>query len=86
MANDSVSVRVVEGVVVSNKMDKTVVVECKRRIKNALGKFVTKTTKLHAHDEENKCNNGDTIHVVQSRPMSKTKTWKVHSIVEAKTN
>ena len=47
MANNTVSVRVVEGVVVSNKMDKTVVVECKRRIKNDLGKFVTKTTKLH---------------------------------------
>lgn len=86
MANDTVSVRVVEGTVVSNKMDKTVVVECKRRIKNPLGKYVTKTTKLYAHDEENKCNSGDIVHIVQSRPLSKTKTWKVHRIMDAKSN
>ena len=84
MVNDTVSVRFVEGVVVSNAMDKTVVVECNRRVKNPLGKYVTKTSKMHAHDEENACALGDIVQVVQTRPRSKTKTWNLYKIVKAK--
>ena len=73
--------RVLQGKVVSNKMDKTIVVSCIRRVKNMLGKYVSKTTKLHAHDDENQCQEGDSVQIVQSRPLSKTKTWKLHKIV-----
>ena len=71
------------GVVVSNKMDKSIVIAVKRKVKHPIyGKFVNKTTKLHAHDEENTCNIGDTVKVAETRPISKTKSWRLVEIIE----
>ena len=71
------------GVVVSNKMDKSIVVAVKRKVKHPIyGKFVNKTTKLHAHDEENTCSIGDTVKVAETRPISKTKSWRLVEIIE----
>lgn len=71
------------GVVVSNKMDKSIVIAVKRKVKHPIyGKFVNKTTKLHAHDEENTCNIGDTVRVMETRPLSKTKSWRLVEIIE----
>lgn len=71
------------GVVVSDKMDKTIVVAIKTKIKHPLyGKTVNKTTKLKAHDEENKCKVGDTVKVMETRPLSKEKRWRLVEIVE----
>ena len=72
-----------QGVVVSNKMDKTIVVAVARTEKHPLyGKFVKKTTKFVAHDEKNDCGEGDTVLIMETRPLSKTKTWRVVKIVE----
>ena len=71
------------GVVVSNKMDKTIVVAVERKEKHPLyGKFVKKTTKFVAHDEKNECGIGDTVAIMETRPLSKTKNWRVVEIVE----
>ena len=71
------------GVVVSNKMDKSIVIAVKRKVKHPIyGKFVNKTTKLHAHDEKNTCNIGDTVKVAETRPLSKTKSWRLVEIIE----
>jgi small subunit ribosomal protein S17 len=71
------------GVVVSNKMEKSIVVAVKRKVKHPIyGKFVNKTSKLHAHDEENTCNIGDTVRVMETRPLSKTKSWRLVEIIE----
>ena len=71
------------GVVVSDKMDKTVVVAVERKEKHPLyGKFVKKTTKFVAHDEKNECGVGDTVLIMETRPLSKTKTRRVVTIVE----
>jgi small subunit ribosomal protein S17 len=71
------------GIVVSDKMDKSIVIAVKRKVKHPIyGKFVNKTTKLHAHDEENTCNIGDTVRVMQTRPLSKTKSWRLVEIIE----
>lgn len=76
-------VRTATGKVVSNKMDKTITVLVERRVKHPLyGKFITRSTKLHAHDEANECNIGDVVTVVESRPLSKLKTWTLKSIDE----
>ncbi|MFZ9034778.1 MAG: 30S ribosomal protein S17 [Francisellaceae bacterium] len=76
-------IRELLGRVTSNKMDKTITVRVDRKVKHPLyGKFVTKTTKYHAHDEENACNEGDTVTITETRPYSKTKKWKLVSIVE----
>lgn len=73
----------VVGRVVSNKMDKTIVVALERRYKHPLyGKFLKKTKKFVAHDEGNECNIGDTVHVMETRPLSKTKRWRLVKIVE----
>jgi small subunit ribosomal protein S17 len=75
--------RTVIGKVVSNKMDKTITVLVERRVKHPVyGKYVTKSSKVHAHDETNECQNGDTVTVKQVRPISKSKTWTLVSIVE----
>ena len=72
-----------QGVVVSNKMDKTVVVAVERKETHPLyGKFVKKTTKFVAHDEKNECGEGDTVLIMETRPLSKTKNWRVEKIVE----
>ena len=71
------------GVIASNKMDKTVVVSVARRVKHPkYGKFITFTKKFHAHDEANDCNPGDTVKIMETRPMSKTKKWRVIEIIE----
>ncbi len=71
------------GVVVSDKMEKSIIVAVKRKVKHPIyGKFVNKTSKLHAHDEENTCNIGDTVRVMETRPLSKTKSWRLVEIIE----
>ena len=71
------------GVVVSDKMDKTIVVQLSSRVKHPLyGKFIKKTTKIKAHDEENACGIGDTVRVMETRPLSRQKRWRLVEIVE----
>lgn len=71
------------GVVVSNKMDKTIVVAENRKVKHPIyGKFVNKTTKFYAHDEKNDCNEGDTVRIMETRPLSKNKGWRLVEIIE----
>jgi len=71
------------GRVVSNKMEKSVTVAVERRVKHPIyGKFVTKTTKFMAHDESNECNIGDVITIMETRPLSKNKRWRLVEIVE----
>ena len=71
------------GVVVSDKMDKTIVVASEVREKHPLyGKFVKRTTKFVAHDDKNECGVGDTVRIMETRPLSKTKTWRLVEIVE----
>jgi small subunit ribosomal protein S17 len=71
------------GVVTSNKMDKTITVEIQRKVKHPIyGKFINKTTKFHAHDEKNECSIGDTVRIMETRPLSKTKRWRLVEVVE----
>ncbi len=71
------------GVVVSNKMDKTITVAVKWKEKHPIyGKFVNKTKKYHAHDEKNECNIGDTVKLMETRPLSKMKRWRLVEIIE----
>jgi small subunit ribosomal protein S17 len=71
------------GVVSSNKMDKTVTVAVERKVKHPIyGKFVKKTTKFHAHDEKNECSIGDVVKIMETRPLSKTKRWRLVEVVE----
>jgi len=71
------------GIVVSDKMEKSIVVAEKRKEKHPIyGKFVNKTTKFHAHDEKNDCHVGDTVRIMETRPLSKTKRWRVVEIIE----
>jgi small subunit ribosomal protein S17 len=75
-------VRTVSGRVVSNKMDKTITVLLERRVKHPFyGKFINRSTKIHAHDEANECNEGDLVMVEQCRPLSKSKSWRLVKIV-----
>ncbi len=79
----AVAARTVIGRVVSNKMDKSVSVAIERVVKHpAYGKFVRRTTKVMAHDESNACKEGDTVAIVECRPLSKHKSWRVVQIVE----
>ena len=71
------------GVVVSNKMEKSITVAVKWKEKHPIyGKFVNKTKKYHAHDENNECSIGDTVKVMETRPLSKTKRWRLVQIIE----
>src|SRR5690606_78376 len=71
------------GVVTSNKMEKTVTVAVERKVKHPIyGKFVKKTTKFHAHDEKNECSIGDTVKIMETRPLSKLKRWRLVEIIE----
>jgi len=71
------------GLVVSNKMDKSILVEIERKVKHPIyGKFVKKTSKFMAHDEKNDCNIGDTVSIMETRPMSKNKCWRLVEIIE----
>jgi len=71
------------GVVTSNKMDKSIVVSVEKKVKHPMyGKFVLKTKKFTAHDEENTCNEGDTVRIMETRPLSKSKRWRLVEILE----
>ncbi|MDA9275125.1 MAG: small subunit ribosomal protein S17 [Crocinitomicaceae bacterium] len=71
------------GIVTSNKMDKSVVVSVERKVKHPkYGKFVKNTTKFVAHDEKNECGEGDTVRIMETRPLSKSKNWRLVEIVE----
>lgn len=71
------------GIVVSNKMDKSILVSLERQVKHPIyGKFIKKTTKLMAHDEENVAGVGDTVRIMETRPLSKNKRWRLVEIVE----
>ena len=76
-------IRTVQGRVVSNKMDKSITVVVERFVKHPIyGKFIKRTTKLHAHDESNVCNEGDTVTVRECAPISKNKSWMLVDVVE----
>ncbi|MBL6751191.1 MAG: 30S ribosomal protein S17 [Nevskia sp.] len=76
--------RRIVGRVVSNKMDKTITVAVERTVKHPLyGKLLRKTTKLHAHDEDNKCHEGDLVAIVETRPLSRTKHFRLAEILES---
>jgi len=71
------------GKVTSNKMDKTITVEVVRRIQHPVyGKFIKKSMKLKAHDESNSCNEGDIVKIMETRPLSKTKRWRLVEVIE----
>jgi small subunit ribosomal protein S17 len=74
--------RTLTGQVISDKMNKTITVLVERLVKHPkYGKFVRRSTKLHAHDEENRCREGDVVTIEECRPLSKTKAWRLHEIV-----
>ena len=77
----STNPRTLSGLVVSDRMDKTITVRVERRVKHPVyGKFIRRSTKLHAHDADNECRVGDSVTVVECRPLSKSKTWMLKSI------
>ena len=83
MTEQQESNRTLTGRVSSNKMDKSITVVVERKVKHPIyGKYVKRSTKVHAHDEQNECNIGDTVTVEQCRPISKSKTWRLVRIVE----
>lgn len=76
--------RTATGRVVSNKMDKTITVLVERRVKHPVyGKYITRSSKIHAHDESNQCGIGDTVTVAETRPISKSKTWNLVEVIES---
>jgi len=78
MTDTASTARTMSGKVVSDKMNKSITVMIERRVKHPIyGKYVKRSTKLHAHDENNECNIGDTVTVQETRPLSKTKSWKL---------
>lgn len=80
---DQKVVRTRIGRVVSNKMDKSITVMVERRVKHPLyGKYITRSTKLHAHDESNECGIGDTVSITECRPISKSKSWRLVDVIE----
>ena len=79
---ENTKLRTVQGRVTSNKMDKTVTIIIERLVKHALyGKYIRRSTKLHAHDADNACKEGDIVRVTECRPLSKTKNWRVVEVV-----
>lgn len=75
-------IRTLQGRVLSNKMDKSITVAIERKVKHPLyGKFLKRTTKIHAHDETNQCNEGDVVTIRECRPLSKTKSWALVEVV-----
>ena len=84
MTAEQQNARTVTGRVVSNKMDKTVTVLIERRVKHPVyGKYITRSSKVHAHDENNECGIGDVVTVQETRPISKSKSWKLLRIDES---
>ena len=83
MSEQKVIKRTLTGLVISDKMDKTITVKVERQVKHPkYGKFIKRSTKVHAHDETNECKMGDTVTVVESRPLSKSKSWQLVEVVE----
>lgn len=81
MAEQAKNPRTVSGLVVSNKMNKSITVQVERKVQHPVyGKIIRRSTKVHAHDEENSCNIGDAVTVIECRPLSKSKTWMLKSI------
>ena len=75
-------IRTLQGRVTSNKMDKTITVAIERQVKHPIyGKYIKRTTKIHAHDEANQCNEGDVVAIRECRPLSKTKSWTLVEVV-----
>lgn len=75
-------IRTLQGTVVSDKMDKTAVIAIVRQVKHPIyGKFIKRTTKLHAHDETNQCNIGDIVTISECRPLSKKKSWTLVDVI-----
>lgn len=73
--------RILQGTVVSDKMDKTIVVLVVRNVKHRIGKYIKRSTKIHAHDETNSCQIGDVVKIVETRPLSRTKSWSLLEVV-----
>jgi small subunit ribosomal protein S17 len=83
MSEQTPSNRMLQGRVVGDKMNKTITVMVERRVKHPIyGKFMRRSTKVHAHDENNECQVGDVVLVEQSRPLSKTKSWRFVKLIE----
>ena len=83
MAEAQKTIRTLTGRVVSDKMDKTITVLIERRVKHPVyGKYLKRSTKLHAHDENNQCQVGDKVTISETRPQSKTKSWALVEVVE----
>jgi len=83
MEEQQKGVRTVTGKVVSDRMNKTVTVLVERRVKHPIyGKYITRSSKLHAHDENNECRIGDVVTIFETRPVSKTKAWKLLRVEE----
>lgn len=84
MSTTESGARVATGKVVSDKMEKTITVLIERRVKHPIyGKYITRSSKLHAHDENNECKMGDVVTISETRPYSKSKTWKLEKIEES---
>ena len=82
MSEQEANNRTLIGLVVSDAMDKSIVVMAERRVKHPIyGKFMRRSSKVHAHDEANECNKGDTVMLEQCRPLSKTKSWRLVKIL-----
>ncbi len=83
MSDEKKLVRTATGRVVSDKMEKSAVVMVERKVRHPLyGKYIRRSTKLHIHDENNECKQGDTVTIQECRPLSKTKSWKLLEVVE----
>ncbi|MGP4843637.1 30S ribosomal protein S17 [Marinobacter sp. 1Y8] len=83
MTEATKTARTLSGKVVSNKMEKSIVVLVERQVKHPLyGKYLKRSTKIHAHDENNQCNIGDIVRIEETRPISKTKSWALVDVVE----
>ena len=86
MSDKEKVLRSVTGRVVSNKMDKSITVLVERKVKHPVyGKFIGRSTKLHAHDENNECKEGDLVQIEECRPLSKSKSWRLVKVLEKAT-
>lgn len=75
-------IRTLQGTVISDKMDKSITIAIVRKVKHPIyGKYIQRTTKLHAHDETNQCNTGDVVTISECRPLSKTKSWTLAEVI-----
>ena len=83
MSEQATNTRTVTGRVISDKMDKSITVLIERKVPHPIyGKYVRRSTKLHAHDEQNECNAGDTVSIEECRPISKSKSWRLVKVLE----